>query len=51
MCHPGFCGPELLAARTRLKESRKAELEALTSAEVRAALEESGVQLVRYGDL
>jgi chitin disaccharide deacetylase len=51
MCHPGFCGPELLAARTRLKESRKAELEALTSPEVRAALEESGVRLVRYGEL
>jgi predicted glycoside hydrolase/deacetylase ChbG (UPF0249 family) len=51
MCHPGFCGDELRAARTRLKESRRVELDALTSAEVRAALEESAVTLVRYPDL
>jgi predicted glycoside hydrolase/deacetylase ChbG (UPF0249 family) len=51
MCHPGFCGPELMAARTRLKESRMKELEALTSSAVWAAIEESGVQLVSYRDL
>jgi predicted glycoside hydrolase/deacetylase ChbG (UPF0249 family) len=51
MCHPGFCGPELCAARTRLKESRAQELEALTSAEVRVAIEEAGVRLVTYKDL
>ena len=51
MCHPGFCTAELLAARTRLKESRGRELDALTSAEVRAALEESHVILARYRDL
>jgi predicted glycoside hydrolase/deacetylase ChbG (UPF0249 family) len=49
MCHPGFCTDELRAARTRLKESRRRELDALTSPEVRAALEESGV--TRYRDL
>jgi predicted glycoside hydrolase/deacetylase ChbG (UPF0249 family) len=51
MCHPGFCTDELRAARTRLKESREAELRALTAPEVRRALEESGVELVSYRDL
>ena len=51
MCHPGVCTEELRAARTRLKESREAELRALTSPEVRRALEESGVQLVSYREL
>jgi predicted glycoside hydrolase/deacetylase ChbG (UPF0249 family) len=51
MCHPGICGADLRAAQTRLKESREQELRALTSAEVRTALEESGVRLVAYRDL
>ena len=51
MCHPGICGPDLRASRTRLKESREQELQALTSPEVRTALEESGVRLVSYRDL
>lgn len=51
MCHPGFCTDELRGARTRLKESRRRELDALVSAEVRAALEESGVRLVDYRGL
>ena len=51
MCHPGRCGEELRAARTRLKESREQELRALTSPLVRVALEEAGVQLVAYRDL
>ena len=51
MCHPGYCTPELLAARTRLKESRRRELDALTSPEVRVAIEESGIRLVSYRDL
>jgi predicted glycoside hydrolase/deacetylase ChbG (UPF0249 family) len=48
MCHPGRCGAELQSARTRLKESREDELRALTSSEVRTALEEAGVSLVSY---
>lgn len=48
MCHPGICTDELRAARTRLKESREQELQALTSPEVREALEDSGVDLVNY---
>jgi len=48
MCHPGYCTSELRAARTRLKESRERELEALTSPQVREALTRAGVELVNY---
>ena len=51
MCDPGFCTQELQAARTRLKESRRRELDALTSAEVRQAIEESNVTLARYAEI
>ena len=51
MCHPGFCNDELRDAPTRLKESRRRELDALTSPEVRAALMESNVVLTRYANL
>ena len=51
MCHPGFCTQELQAARTRLKESRRRELDALTSAVVRKAIEESNVKLARYPEI
>jgi predicted glycoside hydrolase/deacetylase ChbG (UPF0249 family) len=51
MCHPGFCTQELQAARTRLKESRRRELDALTSPEVRQAIQESNVTLARYTEI
>jgi chitin disaccharide deacetylase len=51
MCHPGRCGDALREARTRLKESRERELEALTAPEVRDALERNGVELVSYAEL
>jgi chitin disaccharide deacetylase len=51
MCHPGFCTAELQASRTRLKESRRRELDALTSREVREAIEESKVNLTRYREI
>ena len=51
MCHPGKCGPALRQARTRLKESRQAELEALTASESRIALGRAGIELVNYRDL
>ena len=51
MCHPGVCGAELRATRTRLKESRQRELEALVSPAVRAALSDAGVALFSYRDL
>ncbi len=51
MCHPGHCGPELRAARTRLKDSRAAELKALLAPETRAASERAGISLVSFRDL
>jgi predicted glycoside hydrolase/deacetylase ChbG (UPF0249 family) len=48
MCHPGRCGDRLRQAKTRLKESREEELEALLAPETRRALEECGVKLVNY---
>jgi len=48
MCHPGYYGDDLRKARTRLKESRQRELEALVAPEVRAALIQAGVELVNY---
>ena len=51
MCHPGLCTNELRSQRTRLKESREAELRALTAPGVRQTLQETGVQLVTYRDL
>jgi predicted glycoside hydrolase/deacetylase ChbG (UPF0249 family) len=51
MCHPGRCGPQLLAAGTRLKESRERELRALTSPEVRMALTESNINLATFAQL
>jgi predicted glycoside hydrolase/deacetylase ChbG (UPF0249 family) len=51
MCHPGRCGDELRAARTRLKESREAELRALVSSDVKNALSEAQVSLRSYAQL
>ncbi len=51
MTHPGHCGAELRAASTRLKESRQAELDALTSDEVRRAVERGGVEITSYARL
>jgi chitin disaccharide deacetylase len=48
MCHPGYCQDTLQHARTRLKESREWELEALLAPETKEALERHGVELVNY---
>lgn len=48
MTHPGYCGEELMASRTRLKSSREAELRALTDARVREAVEREGILLAPY---
>jgi chitin disaccharide deacetylase len=48
MCHPGFLGPALLQARTRLKESRLRELEALTSPRIRQLIAAQSVQLENF---
>jgi predicted glycoside hydrolase/deacetylase ChbG (UPF0249 family) len=45
MCHPGYLGDELKQARTRLKESRLRELEALTSPRIRELLSGKGIEL------
>ena len=45
MCHPGFLGPELQSASTRLKESRVRELEALTSPRIRDLLDAEAIRL------
>ncbi len=47
MCHPGYSG-DLRHARTRLKESRERELEALVAPEARAALQFVSVELLNY---
>lgn len=45
MCHPGFLGPELKNAPTRLKESRVRELQALTSPRIRDLLDAKAIRL------
>lgn len=51
MTHPGFCTEELQSARTRLKESRRRELDALTDELTRTAVSRLGIRLVSYRDL
>ncbi len=51
MCHPGYFGPELAQAHTRLKESRVRELEALTSPRIREVIASYGIQLSGFGGL
>jgi predicted glycoside hydrolase/deacetylase ChbG (UPF0249 family) len=51
MCHPGHFRDELMIARTRLKESRERELEALVDPAVRRALAESSVELRSFPNL
>lgn len=51
MCHPGRCTDELRCAPTRLKESREAELQALTAPEVAEMIQRNGIELVNYRHL
>ena len=48
MCHPGYLEDELKQARTRLKESRARELEALTSPAIRQLIAECGIELASF---
>ena len=48
MCHPGYLGPELRNAATRLKASREIELAALLSPRTRQVIEQRGIQLMNY---
>ena len=49
MCHPGFMGPELREAHTRLKESRLRELEVLTSPLIRELMDARAIHLEAFG--
>lgn len=49
MCHPGFLRDELQRAPTRLKQSRAAELEALTSSRVREFMAARSIHLATFG--
>jgi predicted glycoside hydrolase/deacetylase ChbG (UPF0249 family) len=51
MVHPGRCREPLRQARTRLKESRERELEALLAPETRQAIERHSIELVNYAGL
>jgi predicted glycoside hydrolase/deacetylase ChbG (UPF0249 family) len=51
MCHPGFCRDQLRASSTRLKESREIELRALTSPNVRSALDHRNIRLSTFASL
>ena len=51
VCHPGYNDAELLAARTRLRESRETELRVLTLPAAREVLSQEGIQLISYREL
>ncbi len=51
MTHPGYCDDELHRARTRLKESREAELRVLVDPLLRQTLNECRIRLASYADL
>jgi chitin disaccharide deacetylase len=48
VCHPGYNDADLLAAGTRLLDSRDQERRLLTSPELRQFLEEQKIQLIGY---
>jgi predicted glycoside hydrolase/deacetylase ChbG (UPF0249 family) len=50
MCHPGMLGEELKRARTRLKEARVRELEALTSPRIRELMAAESIHLANFGN-
>jgi hopanoid biosynthesis associated protein HpnK len=51
MCHPGVYGEGLEQARTRLKQQRQRELDALIDSRLRLAIDELGVKLISYREL
>lgn len=51
VCHPGYNDGDLDRVKTRLRKSREQELEVLSSAEAKRALEERRVQLISYHEL
>jgi len=51
VCHPGYNDNELDSIRTRLRQSRAAELKLLTSPKTRDLLGRGRIQLISYRDL
>ena len=51
VCHPGYVDDDLQTITTRLRESRRNELELLTSPETREVLASRDVELITYLDL
>jgi chitin disaccharide deacetylase len=51
VCHPGYNDADLDKVKTRLRASRAAELEILTSAETRQLLEKNRIDLINFRDL
>ena len=48
MCHPGYVDEELSKTRTRLQESREAELRILTDEGIRKVVATRGIRLISY---
>src|SRR5262249_44313793 len=51
MCHPGYVSADLAGVRTRLREQRERELNALKDPHVLAVVRECHVALINYRDL
>ncbi len=51
VCHPGYNDADLKAAKTRLRESREAELRVLTLPAARQILLQNGIQLISYREI
>jgi len=51
MCHPGYADEELRQTRTRLQESRQAELAILTDASIRKLVATQGIRLINFRDM
>ncbi|HWN98593.1 MAG TPA: ChbG/HpnK family deacetylase [Blastocatellia bacterium] len=51
MCHPGVYGQELEQARTRLRQERQRELDALIDPDLRRTIDGLGVKLISYREL
>lgn len=51
VCHPGYVDEDLRRVKTRLRESRTAELDLLTSSGAREIFEREGIEIISYRDL
>jgi predicted glycoside hydrolase/deacetylase ChbG (UPF0249 family) len=51
VCHPGYNDADLQKISTRLRASRDAELQILTSQASRDSLKRHGIELISYGNL